>query len=336
MDINKQPFVSFCISTYRRPELLKSTLQTIARQTFTDFEVIISDNGPDAASGEVVKNMNDSRFKYFHNEENLGMIRSFNKSIERSSAGYIVMITDDDPVYPDMLGTLVRLEKEYPGYGLYMGGCDWFCKAPEVAKLYQLKVGTNSCLSGEYELDHVMPFAPDEFLKLFFTFKLFPHYLWSTCMVRRDVLLKAGGVPDYGTPFLGDYAYLAVMSAASGCVVINKSLGCQTLHKENFGRDQNEQILTAAKEFPRFVEQHLSGVKDWALIKKQLLHFTALWLVSHLSFLYSHKKTKSLEAIASQVFNIDYVKPYRSKYFLKTKFPFVHNNIVKIKKRLKG
>ncbi len=43
--------------------------------------------------------------------------------------------------------------------------------------------------------------------------------------------MEKGGIPDYGTPFLGDYAYLSVMASDSGCVIINKALGCQTLHK---------------------------------------------------------------------------------------------------------
>lgn len=107
-------------------------------------------------------------FNYFSNGENLGMIKSFNKSIERAASDYIVMITDDDPVYPDMLETLVKLNKDFPGYGMYLGGCDWFCTAPDVASLYKLKIGTNSCLSNEYELNHIMTLHSHEFLKLFF------------------------------------------------------------------------------------------------------------------------------------------------------------------------
>ena len=52
---------------------------------------------------------------------------SFNKSIERSSGDFIVMIADDDPVYFDMLETLINLYIKFPLKGMYMGGCDWFC-----------------------------------------------------------------------------------------------------------------------------------------------------------------------------------------------------------------
>ena len=105
------------------------------------------------------------------------MIKSFNRAIELSSGEYIVMITDDDPVYPDMLQTLFTLQNKYPGYGMYLGGCDWFCTHHEVAKLYGLKVGTNTHLSNEHDLNYTEAFKPDEFAMSLFTFKIFHHYL---------------------------------------------------------------------------------------------------------------------------------------------------------------
>ena len=328
----KKPWVSFCMSTYMRPDFLKNTLHTILRQTFSDFEIIVSDNDPGKSAEPVITEINDNRIRYFNNGTNLGMINSFNKSIERSSADFIVMITDDDPVYPDHLETFHKLQNSHPGYGMYLGGCDWFCTHPEVAGLYKLKIGTNSCLSDDYPLNHSRVYSADEFLQSFFTFKLFPHYLWSTCMVSREILLKSGGVPDYGTPFLGDYAYLGVLSSFSGCVIINKALGCQTLHIQNFGRNQNEQIAVAAKNFPAFIERHVAHLKTWPLIHKQMLRFTAMWVVSHMAFLYRYQEKIKLIEAEREVFAIGYMKKYRLKYFLKTRSPLIHDLIVKIKK----
>jgi glycosyltransferase involved in cell wall biosynthesis len=326
------PIVSFCLTTYKRGEVLLGTLKSIQRQSFTDFEVIVSDNDPESSGRLYVEGMNDPRFKYFPNEKNLGMKPSFNKSIERSCGEYIVMIADDDPVYYDMLETLVSLQKQYPGYGMYLGGCDWFCSHPEVSALYKLKVGTNSCLSGVHELGFTKAYSPGEFLKLLFTFGLFPHYLWSTGMVKREVLVGFGGTPDYGTPFLGDYAYLSLMSSHSGCVVINKALGCQALHQENFGRSQNEQLVVAARNFPAYLEARIKHLKEWPEIKEHMLRFVGMWLVSHMGFLYRHVKENNLREAEKAVFDVDYMRKYRLKYYLKTRFPFLHDLIVDLKK----
>ena len=248
-----KPFASFCFSTFKRPAYLRDTLNSILAHTSVDYEVIVSDNDTEESGRAVVESFNDKRFQYFPNGENLGMKRSFNKSLDRSSGEYIVMIADDDPVYPDMLLSLQKLSHEFPGFGMYMGGCDWFCTSKDVGKLYGFKVGTNSCLSSEHDLNFTKTYTPANFLKAIFTFGIFPHYLWSTSIVKREILVKAGGVPEYGTPFLGDYAYMSVIGAAGGCVILNRSLGCQTLHNENFGRKQNEQIPVAANNFPSFL-----------------------------------------------------------------------------------
>ena len=92
------PKVSFCFTTFKRYDYLRSTLKSVQDQTFSDFEVIVSDNDPEQSGRQIVESF-DSRFKYFPNDENLGMKKSFNKSLERSIGEYIVMIADDDPVF---------------------------------------------------------------------------------------------------------------------------------------------------------------------------------------------------------------------------------------------
>ena len=142
-----KPWVTFCMTTYKRPEFLRNQLNSLLKQTFTNFRIIISDNDTSASGESIVKEINDPRISYACNEINLGMVKSFNRSLNRAATEYVVMITDDDPVYPEMLQTLYDLSIEYPGYGMYYGGCDIMCMDPDVARSSRLKVGTNSCLA---------------------------------------------------------------------------------------------------------------------------------------------------------------------------------------------
>ena len=335
--MSAKPFASFCFSTYKRPSYLKSTLESIRLQQFTDYEVIVSDNDENQSGRETVESFNDPRFKYFSNGENLGMKKSFNKSLERSSGEYIVMIADDDPVYPLMLQTLYDLKQEYPGYGMYLGGCDWYCTSHSVGKMYGFDVGTNSCLSNDHDINFKKEYTAEEFLKQLFSFGIFPHYLWSTAIVKREVLVNAGGVPEYGTPFLGDYAYMATIGSHSGCVVINTSLGCQTLHEENFGRKQNEQLVIAAKNFPPYIQSKASHLSNWSELDALIKKFTSLWIFSHMSFLHQYYKKAGgdkagLKQAEKEVFKIDYIKPVQFKYFLKKNAGPLHDWLVKVKR----
>lgn len=333
-----QPLISFCFTTYKREFYLRKTLESVRLQSYSNYEVIVSDNDPEGSGRLVVESFQDARFKYFANEQNLGMKKSFNKSLERSSGEYIVMIADDDPVYPDMLQTVVNLSNEYPDYGMYLGGCNWFCTHPEIASLYKLKVGMNSCLADK-PVDTITTYSPADFLKQFFNFKIFPSYLWSTGMVKRQILVEKGGVPDYDTAFLGDYAYLSIMASHSGCVVINTALGHQTIHEQNFGRTQNEQIGKAAVNFINYVSERINHVEGWPVIEQNLKHFVALWTLTHLAFLrryyaiFPDKENVNLKQYADEIFQLPLMRKYRLKYWLKTKMPKVHDFVVMQKRK---
>jgi hypothetical protein len=156
-------------------------------------------------------------------------------------------------------------------------------------------------------------------------------------------MIKMGGVPDYGTAFLGDYAYMSIMGGHSGCATINKALGHQTLHKQNFGRAQNEQLITAGPNFIDYVSKRLSHLENWAAIKKNMEHFVAVWLVRHLAFLKAYSKhTNDVESMREirdcekQIFNIDFMKPYKIKYILLDQFPWLHDKVVEWKRKLKN
>lgn len=335
------PLVSFCFTTFKRGPILKETLESVRMQTFSDYEVIVSDNDPEASGKPFVESMNDPRFHYQCNGTNLGMIPSFNKSLDRARGEYVVLIADDDPVYPHLLQTLIDLKNKYPGYGMYMGGCDWFCADKDVAKLYNLKVGTNSCLSNQHHLDEVQIFPTAEFIKGLFTFRIFSHFLWSTAIVKRDILVKMGGIPDYGTPFLGDYVYMSICCTGNGCVMINNALGRQTIHRENFGRNQNEQLSIVAERFPVFLREKLSYLQEWKELESIILRFLGLWLTGHMAFLHHYYQQnklddRGLEEAEKKVLQYSFVRQFSFKYRMKKNFPGLHDTIVKLKAMLKG
>lgn len=336
------PYVSFCFSTFKRPDILIDTVKSVLRQTFTDFEVIISDNDPACSGKKILEVIQDDRIKYFSNGNNLGMKKSFNKSIERSTGKYIVMIADDDPVYSDMLETVINLEQQYPGYGMYFGGGDWFCTTPEVGKLYGLKVGTNTHLSDDKPIDYVWQFDAESFITGLFNYNILSNYLWSCGIVKREIVISAGGTPDYGTAFLGDYAYLSVMASHSGAVIINRALGRQTLHAENFGRNQNEELHIAVLNFKDFVlEKIKSNNVNTDKIQPAMDKFLGVWVTGHLAFLFDYYNENGLDKTTllraeRDVLAVPFIRKYYWKYKLKKNWPAAHDLLVRIKKVARG
>ena len=332
------PFVSFCFTTYKRPDILINTVKSILLQSFHDYEIIISDNDPERSGQKITETLRDPRIKYFSNEINLGMKKSFNKSLERSTGKYIVMIADDDPVYPDMLETLVDLETKYPGYGMYLGGGDLFCTDPLIGSLYNLQIGTNTKLNNNYPINHIWKLSGEEFVSGIFRYKLLQNYLWSCGFVKRELLIEMGGVPDYGTPFLGDYAYLTIMASHSGGILINRALGHQAIHPENFGRQQNEQLKTAVTGFREYAAERFRKNNMPEQVYINMDKFLGMWVGAQLAFLFNYYKKQNLPLAPlieaeKEIYKLPVPKKYYLKYYIKRDYPKLHDWLVMAKKK---
>ncbi|HEY8659772.1 MAG TPA: glycosyltransferase family 2 protein, partial [Hanamia sp.] len=212
-----KPWVTFCMTTYKRPEFLKKQLLSLSNQTFSNFNVVISDNDPEASAEVIVKDFNDKRFFYYHNAENLGMIRSFNKSIQKADTPYIVMLTDDDHVDTNMLSDFRNIVVQYPGYPIYLG-----CKRPHQP-------------NKEIEI-----FDNENYVFQFLHPKLSRAILWSSCLLDTSIVQGFGGIPDFGSPHFADHALLILCGKNKGGIFINKMYGSLASHDQNFSKSHFE------------------------------------------------------------------------------------------------
>jgi glycosyltransferase involved in cell wall biosynthesis len=90
-------FISICIPTYKRADLLKKLLDSIRIQTFTDFEILINDNSPDDTVKDLVATYTASLpIAYQKNEPAISATENCNKVIARANAGWIKIMHDDD------------------------------------------------------------------------------------------------------------------------------------------------------------------------------------------------------------------------------------------------
>ncbi|HEV2478731.1 MAG TPA: glycosyltransferase [Puia sp.] len=340
-DLNSgTPWVSFCMSTYKRPEILKKTLALIGAQTFPDFEVVVSDNDPDRSAEAVVGGMNDRRFRYFPNETNLGMVKSFNKSIERATGEFIVMITDDDPVYPEMLATLHDLWLRYPDNGVYFGGHNTFYAGLVQARMAKARPGINSSLPADWELGAVKTYTPEAFPLAYLKGEL-GGLLWSTGIVKRSIALEVNGFPDYGTPHLADCSYLVLSAVRGGFVYINTALGHRAIHDDNYSYNaaNYESIYKAPEGFYRWTMDRLPA----ALITPELTAALDNYIGRDLTvFVISIKKMllalgikkPEFEQFRERFFRLRWLRRWRMKYYIGVHYPDVFDLYLAVRKTL--
>lgn len=94
---------SIVIPTCNRPDMLRRALDSVARQTFKCFEVIVIEDGSRSSSKHVVDEFSHLKIKYIHCEMNRGAATARNIGIENSSAQFISFLDDDDEFQKDFL-----------------------------------------------------------------------------------------------------------------------------------------------------------------------------------------------------------------------------------------
>ncbi|WP_163409654.1 glycosyltransferase family 2 protein [Flavobacterium ajazii] len=98
---------SIIIPLYNKENFIENTLKSVLNQNFTDFEVIIINDGSTDSSEEKVLQFNDSRIKY-HRKKNGGVSSARNYGIEKAKSDYITFIDADDYWYPDFLDEMFK------------------------------------------------------------------------------------------------------------------------------------------------------------------------------------------------------------------------------------
>lgn len=104
------PDVSVCIPAYCAPGFLATTVRSVLRQDFEDFELVVTDDSPDSSVEDVVRELDDPRIRYSRNERRLGSPANWVAAIERSSAPLVKLLHHDDCfTSDDSLCRFVRL-----------------------------------------------------------------------------------------------------------------------------------------------------------------------------------------------------------------------------------
>ncbi|MFC1922178.1 glycosyltransferase family 2 protein [Chloroflexota bacterium] len=115
------PKVSVIIPTYNRPHLFPKAVDSVLKQTFTDFEIIVVDDGSTKPVGYIVNQYNDSRLRYIY-QENSGLVVARNNGVFAADSKYIAFLDDDDRFLPHKLDVQVALLEANPNIGLALGG----------------------------------------------------------------------------------------------------------------------------------------------------------------------------------------------------------------------
>lgn len=106
--------ISIIIPVYNVEKYLRVCLDSVINQTYSDYEVILVDDGSTDSSPAICDEYckNDSRFQVIH-QENMGLASARNTGIRAAKGQYLYFIDSDDCIHPDLLKIMVSATESY-------------------------------------------------------------------------------------------------------------------------------------------------------------------------------------------------------------------------------
>ena len=106
--VERLPAISVCIPTYNGAKYIAQTIESILNQTFTDFEIIVSDDGSSDNTLEIVGSFNDPRIVRIDRLSKVGAEANWNNAVATASASLVKLVCQDDLLYPQCLEVEVQ------------------------------------------------------------------------------------------------------------------------------------------------------------------------------------------------------------------------------------
>jgi hypothetical protein len=111
------PRVSVSVPVYNGERYIRRTLESVLAQTFTDFELIVTDNASTDGTEAICREFaaRDPRVRYFRAEQNRGISGNFRWGFELARGEYFKWNAADDFIAPTFLERCIRVLEEDPG-----------------------------------------------------------------------------------------------------------------------------------------------------------------------------------------------------------------------------
>ncbi len=106
--------VTVLMPAYNAGKYIRLAIESILRQTYTNFELLIINDGSTDNTESIILSFCDSRIRYVKNSENLKLIATLNKGVDLAKGEYIARMDADDIALPDMISNAIRGFREAP------------------------------------------------------------------------------------------------------------------------------------------------------------------------------------------------------------------------------
>lgn len=247
---------SVVIPLYNKADYLKKSIDSVLAQSFSQYEIIIINDGSTDCSMEVVQQFDFSGIDvHIIDQQNRGVSATRNRGVKEARYKYVAFLDADDWWEPDYLQKMKSLIDNYPDAGIY--GSNYFI----------VKEGKKRAATIGVDMDFTR--GEIDYFKVYVRTLYMP--LWTSAVViPRDVFLKEGGFME--NLKLGEDLELWIRIALKHKVVfLNKPLANYNQDVDVYNRGVAKDKIFTPEAFMTFNFDHLLQEEEKNQYLKKLL-----------------------------------------------------------------
>lgn len=245
--------VSVILPTYNRANVLRRSIDSVLKQSFADFELIIVDDCSTDMTKELIDSYHDPRIRYIENEENLGAGAARNAGVAVSEGELIAFQDSDDEWLPNKLSQQIavfassdkNIGMVYSPYDLYVNGQKY------------------STYGGKIKDNHFSHFLYD------------PDVGTPTMLIKREAWDEVGGFAS-GIECFEDWEFSLRMAASYDVVNVLETLHIAHYSGDSVNKNMFHRITASFYIFNKYLEHFQSkeaaGLKLEKIINESFCH----------------------------------------------------------------
>jgi glycosyltransferase involved in cell wall biosynthesis len=181
--------VTVLMPAYNASKYIYEAIDSVLQQTFSEFELVIINDGSTDNTAEIVRSFHDSRI-FLVEQDNGGIASALNNGLNHARAEYVARFDADDVCQPDRLQQQYNYMTRNPGCIVVGSAVDYIDMHDNFIFSYQLPAYTN-----------------DEIKKLPYSVCPFIH---SSVLFKKSVVLEVGGYNRHAHSFEDHFLWLQI------------------------------------------------------------------------------------------------------------------------------
>ena len=248
----QMPKISVIMPVYNtKEEYLREAIESILNQTFSDFELLIVDNGSEKGYvSKILSSYEDMRIKPYRIDVNVGPAEGRNYALAKATGEYIALMDSDDVSYPTRFEKQIAYFRDHPEIGCLGGRADVIGDDKDKINF--------PCVSGHEAIEAFLIFEGCAFCQ-------------STVMVKKSIIDKYN--IHYKSQYVPaeDYAFWLDLVGKTKFENLEEKLLSYRFHHENISHKQSTKQMESAHSAQIEAIKKYCGLEE--LDEKILSHF---------------------------------------------------------------